>query len=224
MKFLFKKIFIILFLLITLLVETKVFAKDSKIQYTRENISNYFLGIVSANNNFNNEALRYLKKVESLKNRHSKFNVEFVRMLVLLEKFDEAFIFSKSVWDENELFFEADLLLGLDSFKKKDYKNSEKYFERLNKISRYNVFFDELIGNVLISWSQASQGNRKESFKVLEKIPKPYRHFIKTQNSFLKCYFDSSDTEKSFEEIIQDKNYNFSRYNFFLANYYLIKK
>ena len=223
MKFLIKKIYIILFFLTIFLIQLEAFARDSKALYTRENISNYFLGIVSANNNFNNEALRYLKKVESLKNKHSKFNVEFVRLLVLLEKFDEAFIFSKSVWDENELFFEADLLLGLDSFKKKDYKNSEKYFERLNKISRYNIFFDELIGNVLISWSQASQGNRKESFKVLEKIPKPYRHFTKTQNSFLKCYFDSSDTENSFEEIIQDKNYNFSRYNFFLANYYLFK-
>ena len=223
MKFLIKKIYIILFFLTIFLIQLEAFARDSKALYTRENISNYFLGIVSANNNFNNEALRYLKKVESLKNRHSKFNVEFVRTLVLLEKFDEAFIFSKSIWDENEFFFEADLLLGLDSFKKKDYKNSEKYFERLNKISRYNVFFDELIGNVLISWSQASQGNRKESFKVLEKIPKPYRHFTKTQNSFLKCYFDSSDTENSFEEIIQDKNYNFSRYNFFLANYYLFK-
>ena len=223
MKFLIKKIYIILFFLTIFLIQLEAFARDSKVLYTRENISNYFLGIVSANNNFNNEALRYLKKVESLKNRHSKFNVEFVRTLVLLEKFDEAFIFSKSIWDENELFFEADLLLGLDSFKKKDYKNSEKYFERLNKISRYNVFFDELIGNVLISWSQASQGNRKESFKVLEKIPKPYRHFTKTQNSFLKCYFDSSDAENSFEEIIQDKNYNFSRYNFFLANYYLFK-
>ena len=223
MKFLIKKIYIILFFLTIFLIQLEAFARDSKAPYTRENISNYFLGIVSANNNFNKEALRYLKKVESLKNRHSKFNVEFVRTLVLLGKFDEAFNFSKSVWDENELFFEADLLLGLDSFKKKDYKNSEKYFERLNKISRYNVFFDELIGNVLISWSQASQGNRKESFKVLEKIPKPYRHFIKTQNSFLKCYFDISDTENSFEEIIQDKNYNFSRYNFFLANYYLFK-
>jgi len=223
MKFLIKKIYIILFFLTIFLIQLEAFARDSKALYTRENISNYFLGIVSANNNFNNEALRYLKKVESLKNRHSKFNVEFVRLLVLLEKFDEAFIFSKSIWDENELFFEADLLLGLDSFKKKDYKNSEKYFKRLNKISRYNVFFDELIGNVLISWSQASQGNREDSFRILEKIPKPYRHFTKTQNSFLKCYFDSSDTENSFEEIIQDKNYNFSRYNFFLANYYLFK-
>ena len=102
MKFLIKKIYIILFFLTIFLIQPEVFARDSKALYTRENISNYFLGIVSANNNFNNEALRYLKKVESLKNRHSKFNVEFVRMLVLLEKFDEAFTFSKSVCDENE--------------------------------------------------------------------------------------------------------------------------
>ena len=138
MKFLIKKIYIILFFLTIFLIQLEAFARDSKVLYTRENISNYFLGIVSANNNFNNEALRYLKKVESLKNRHSKFNVEFVRTLVLLEKFDEAFIFSKSIWDENELFFEADLLLGLDSFMKRDYIKAEKYFERLNEISRYN--------------------------------------------------------------------------------------
>ena len=101
MKFLIKKIYIILFFLTIFLIQLEAFARDSKVLYTRENISNYFLGIVSANNNFNNEALRYLKKVESLKNRHSKFNVEFVRTLVLLEKFEEAFVFSKSVWDEN---------------------------------------------------------------------------------------------------------------------------
>ena len=224
MKFIVKKIYIVFFLYILLFLKSVALAKDNKILYTRENISNYFLGMVSANNNFNNEALRYLKKVESLKNSHTKFNVEFVRMLVLLEKFDEAFAFSKSLWDENESFFEADLLLGLDSFKKKDYKNSEKYFERLNKISRYNIFFDDLIGNILISWSQASQGNREDSFRTLEKIPRPYRHFTKTQNSFLKCYFDSSDTENSFEEIIQDKNYNFSRYNFFFSKLLFIQK
>ena len=38
---------------------------------------------------------------------------------------------------------------------------------------------------------------------LLEKIPKSYRHFTKTQNSFLKCYFDSRDTQNDFKEIIQ---------------------
>ena len=222
MKFLIKKIYIILFLLI--LVQPRVFAKDNKILYTSENISNYFLGIVSAQNDHNKKAYKYLNKVRSLKNSHSKFNIEFIRTLILLEKMDKAYTFSKSIWDENELFFEADLLLGLDSLKKKDYKNSEKYFERLNKVSRYNIFFENFVGNILIAWSKASEGKQEESFSYLEKIPKPYHHLKKIQEVFLKCYFDHQDTQNFFQEIIKNKNYNFSRYNFFLANYLLFNE
>ena len=223
MKFLIKKIYIILFLLTIILTTSEVFAKDSKIQYKRENISNYFLGIIFAKQGYNNEAFKHLKKVQSLKEKHSKFNIEFIRTLVLLEKFDQAFVFSKNVWTEDEFFFEADLLLGLDSFIKKDYANAEKYFERLNKISRYNFLFEDFIGNVLIAWSKASQDNKEDSFKFIEKIPEAYRHLKKTQNCFLKCYFDAEDAQKFFEEVIQNKDYNFSRYNFFLVNYLLFK-
>ena len=177
MKFLTKKINIILFLLIILLTVSEVFASDSKIQYTsdskiqytRENISNYFLGIISINHDYYNKAFKYLKKVEPIKNRHSQFNNEFIKTLILIEKFKQAFIFSENVWTEDELFFEADLLLGLNSFMKKDYASAEKYFERLNKISRYNLIFDNFIGNVLIAWVKASQGNEEESFRFIEK-------------------------------------------------------
>ena len=223
MKLLIKKIYIILFLLVILLTAYKVSAKDSKIEYTRENISNYLLGIISTNQDYNEEAFKHLKKVQSIKNIHSQFNIEFIRTLVLLEKFEQAFVFSKSVWNEDELFFETDLLLGLNFFIKEDYINAEKYFERLNKISQHNFVFDNFIGNVLIAWIRASQGNKEESFKFLEKIPRLYQHLRKTQNVFLQCYFDDSKTQKSLEELIADEDYNFSRYNFFLINYLLSK-
>lgn len=223
MKFLNKKIYIILFLLTILLAGSKIFAKDSKIQYTGENISNYFLGIISAKQDYNNEAFKYLRKVQSLKNKHSQFNIEFVRTLILLEKFEQAFAFSQNVWREDELFFEADLLLGLNYFVKKDYINSEKHFKRLNKTSRYNLFFEDFIGNVLMAWNKASIGNKEGSFKFLEQVPKTYHHIIKIQHSFFQCYFDTDKTQESFEKLIQDENYNFSRYNFFLTNYLLYK-
>ena len=222
MKFLIKKIYIILFLLSILLAGSKVFAKESKIQYTKENVSNYFSGIIYANQNNNNEAFEHLKKAKSLKNIHSRYNAEYIRTLILLEKFDKAFSFSKNVWNPNEFIFETDLLLGLDYFIKKDYTNAEKHFERLNKISKYNLFFSDFIGNILIAWSKASQGNKEASFKFIEKVPKSYRHLKNTQNIFLQCYFDEPETLKSFEELINDKDYNFSRYNFFLANYLLL--
>jgi len=223
MKFIIKKIYIILFLLTIFQIQPEAFARDNKIQYSRENISNYFLGMLFVKNDKNDEAFKYLNKMQLLKDRHSKYNVEFVRTLVLSEKFNKAVNFSKDVWDKNELFFEADLLLGLDSFIRKDFNDSEKYFKRLNKTSRYNLFFDDFIGNVLMAWNKASKGEKDSSFKYLEKIPNRFRHLEKIQNGFLKCYFDTNDTHNFYEKIIQNESYNFSRYNFFLANYLLFK-
>ena len=224
MKFFIKKIYIIFFLLTILLIESEAFARDSSIQYKKKDISNYFSGIISINQAHNDKkAFEYLEKVQSIHNRHSQYNIEFIRTLILLEKFKQAFAFSKNVWTEDELFFEADLLLGLNSFIKKDYKRAEKYFERLNKISRYNLVFDNFIGNILIAWIRATQGNEEDSYKFIKKIPNLYNHLKKTQDIFLQCYFDSDDTQKSLEELIEDEDYNFSRYNFFLVNYLLSK-
>jgi tetratricopeptide (TPR) repeat protein len=113
--------------------------------------------------------------------------------------------------------------LGLNSFIKKDYKRAEKYFERLNKISRYNLVFDNFIGNVLIAWIRASQRNEEDSYKFIKKIPSSYNYLKKIQNIFLQCYFDSDATQKSLQELVDDEDYNFSRYNFFLVNYLLSK-
>tara|TARA_Y100000590_G_scaffold466895_1_gene643795 strand:+ start:15 stop:1733 length:1719 start_codon:yes stop_codon:yes gene_type:complete len=223
MKFLIKKIYIILFLFILLLIDSEVSARDNKIKYSRDNISNYFSGIISTNRDYNSEAFKYFRKVQSIKKSHSQFNIEFIRTLVLLKKFEQAISFSKNVWTEEELLFEADLLLGLNYFLEKDYLKAEKYFNRLNRISKYNLIFDDFIGNILIAWSKASENKKEESFRYIEKIPKPYYHLKRTQNIFLQCYFNEEGTKESLEELISDKEYNFSRYNFFLINYLLSK-
>ena len=218
MKFLIKKIYIILFLLIISLIGSKLLAKEGKIRYTKENISSYFSGIISANQSSNNKAFDYFKKAKSLKNKHSKFNAEYIRTLILVEKFDQAFEFSKSIWSKNEFIFEVDLLLGLEYFINKDYVNAETHFERLNKVSQYNLFFNDFISDVLIAWNKASQGNKEDSFQFIEKTPLQIK---KIQNIFLQCYFDDPKTEDSYKKLINDKEYNFSRYNFFLTNYLL---
>jgi len=223
MKSLIKKNFILLLLFATFSLQSDVFAKADEQRYTKDNISNYFLGLVAAKENNAEKAYSHLKKVEKLKNKHTDFNTDFIRTLVLVENFEEAFAFSKRVWKKNIFFFEADLLLGINFFINKDYNNAEKHFLRLNKISRYNLIFDEFVGNALIAWSKAEQGKEEASFNSLSKIPKSYKNLKNIQNSFLKCFFDSKDTQRSFENLIKNKNYNFSRYNFFLTNYYLFK-
>ena len=219
-----KKIYIVIYLITNFLLYTEVLAAESNFKYNKNDISNYFSGMISADQDYNDITFNYLKKVKSLKKKHSEFNIEFIRTLVLLEKFEEAFEFSNSVWNKSDIFYETDLLLGLESFLKKDYKKAEQYFVRLNEVSQYNLFFEDFVGNVLIAWSKASQGKKEESFKFIEKIPKPYLKLKKTQNIFLKCYFDEKDTQESFNNLINEKSFNFSRYNFFLTNYLIHKK
>ena len=223
MRYFIKNIYFILLLITILFLDTETFGKDSKVKYSRNNISNYLSGIVSVNQDYTNAAFKYLNKVQSLKNDHSNFNVQFIRTLILLEKFEQAFAFSKDVWLEDEYFFETDLLLGLESFIKKDYLNAEKHFERLNKISRYNLLFEGFLGNILIAWIKASENNKEDSFKFLDKVPERYHNLKKIQNSFLQCYFDTSKTQIAFEQLMNNEDSDFSRYNFFFANYLLFK-
>ena len=223
MRYFIKNIYFILLLITILFLDTETFGKNSKVKYSRNNISNYLSGIVSVNQDYTNAAFKYLNKVRSLKNDHSNFNVQFIRTLILLGKFEQAFAFSKDVWLEDEYFFETDLLLGLESFIKKDYLNAEKHFERLNKISRYNLLFDNFLGNILIAWIKASENNKEDSFKFLDKVPERYHNLKKIQNSFLQCYFDTSKTQIAFEQLMNNEDSDFSRYNFFFANYLLFK-
>ena len=223
MRYFIKNIYFILLLITILFLDTETFGKDSKVKYSRNNISNYLSGIVSVNQDYTNAAFKYLNKVQSLKNDHSNFNVQFIRTLILLEKFNQAFAFSKDVWLEDEYFFETDLLLGLEFFIKNDYLNAEKHFERLNKISRYNLLFEGFLGNILIAWIKASENNKEDSFKFLDKVPERYHNLKKIQNSFLQCYFDTSKAQIAFEQLMHNEDSDFSRYNFFFANYLLFK-
>ena len=222
------KHFIKIFYLILLLTAVQFigqisFSKEAKIKYSKKDISNYFSGIVSSRQKNDDAAYEYFDRVKSLKNIHSNYNNQFIYTLISLGKFNKAFEFSRDVWIEDEFFFETDLLLGLNSFINKDYVNAEKYFKRMNIFSQNSFKFEDLIGNVLIVWSKASQNNYKESFQFLNTISPRYNNLKKIQNAFLQCYFETPKVEQSFRSLTENKEIDFSRYNFFLANYLLHK-
>ena len=223
MKYFTKTINLIVVLIIVFCIGSKTFSKETSIKYSQENISNYFSGIVSLSKNETTASFKYLNKVRFLGKVHSNYNSHYIRSLILLEKFDEAFEFSKEIWKEEEFFFEADLLLGINSFLKKDYRKAKKYFKRLNITSEHNYLFEDFFGNILISWVNASENNLEESFKFFDKIPQRYSRLKNIQNSLLQCFFKTPQTEVAFKKVIGNKETGFSRYNFFLANYFISK-
>ena len=223
MNYFFKKNFLIFFLIIIASLGTEAFGKSNKIKYSKDDISNYFSGVISYNQDYTSTAFKYLDKVRFLKNEHPNFNNKFIRALVLLEKYKQAFNFSKDIWSEDKFFFEADLLLGLDSFINKDYSKAEKYFERLNNIYQYDFLYGDFLGSSLLAWTKAAENNKRDSFNFLNQIPGRYYNLKKIQNAFLQCYFGTSETQIAFRQLIENEDYSFSRYNFFLANYLLFK-
>ena len=219
MKYLIKKIYFLFFVINLILVNNSAYSKNTNFHYTKNDVFNYFSGIISINHNNTTSGFKYLNKVKLLKNKHQNYNVKFLRSLVLLNKFDEAFSFSNDIWVKENLFFDADLLIGLDHLINKDYLKAEKYFLRLNETSRYNLLFDDFLGNIFLSWSEASQNNKAEAFKYNNKIPNRYKGIKKIQNALLHCHFNSPQSENLFKELIDFEEYNSSRYSFFLVNY-----
>ena len=207
---------ILLIFLFQILTDT---SHASKKEYSKYIISNYFSGIISLNYDDENKAFEHLNKVQYLKDRHENYNIQFIHTLVLLEKFDKAFKFSKSIWNKNELFFELDLLLGLEAFINKDYATAENHFERLSDASNYDIFFENFLGDFLLSWVAAARQNKDISFAYVNKNSNRYKSLKQIQNVFLQCYFNEASTRKTFESLINNEEYTFSRYNFFLINY-----
>ena len=121
---------------------------------------------------------------------------------MLLEKFDQAFSFAKSISHENGSFFEANLLLGIESFINEDYVEAEEYFEKLNNNTSYRFIFQDFLTNILLSWSQASQKNKEGSFYYLDQITRSHYNLKKIQTSFLHCFYDSPNTETYFNQLI----------------------
>ena len=81
--------------MVVLNLNTTSFSKETKIEYSQNNISDYLSGIISAEQGYTDEAFDYLNKVQLLKKSHKNYNIQFIRTLILLEKFNEAFEFSK---------------------------------------------------------------------------------------------------------------------------------
>ena len=222
MKYFKKNIYLVFLYINISLISVTVFDNNAKASYSKDDVFNYFSGIVALSQNNTTSGFKYLKKINSLKNVHYNYNIKFLRSLVLLNKFDEAFSFSKEVWDEEILYFDADLLLGLNYFIKEDNINAEKYFSRLNKFSKYNLFLDDFLGNVLLGWVKASKNDMEGALAYHEKIPDRYKKLKKIQNALLQCYFDTPQTANSFEQLIDNQEYS-SRYSFFLVNYLIHK-
>ena len=198
------KILIILFIL---LYQNVAYSKATdKNDFNQKYLSNYFSALVSAGNQNNEDAIVFFNSSKFLINKHDNFLREYVFSLILDGQTKKAINQIKR--SDNQNFFEANLLLTLDSITKKKYKQAEK---RLNKLLTFqeNGTYEFVIIKTLESYNylflNSKVGKNNRNLGRIDLIT----------SAFQNCYLSSNKANSNFLNLINSPESDYSRYLFF---------
>ena len=211
--------FIKLLLFIAIIYQTPVYSKsDSFDEFNAKDLSNYFSGILAFENKKNSDALRFFNSSKILINKHNLYLKRYIYSLVLEDKVSSAINIVKNSRNQNNNdFFDAYLLLVIDSLKKNDFKNAKKYLEKTIKFQeydRFNIVITSILENFIHTFSEKEILNNKKNFGNISLI----------SQAFQRCYLKKKTTRSSFLNLVNNPNGDYSRYKFFYANYLIDNK
>ena len=201
--------------LILLLYQNPLYSKNTSLNdFNARYLSNYFSGIVAYENLDNTEALKFFNSSKILIKQHDAYLEKYVFSLVLDGKVKKAINQVKqSSTKNNSNFFQANLLLAVDSLKKKNFKKSKVYIDRSYEFinnDRLSLIIAETFKQYLSVFEE----------KKLMKQKKTFGNFSLINEVFQRCYLNDKDTERYFNTLINSQNEaDYSRYAFFLSSY-----
>ena len=201
--------------LILLLYQNPLYSKNTSLNdFNARYLSNYFSGIVAYENLDNTEALKFFNSSKILIKQHDAYLERYVFSLVLDGKVKKAINQVKqSSTKNNSNFFQANLLLAVDSLKKKNFKKSKVYIDRSYEFinnDRLSLIIAETFKQYLSVFEE----------KKLIKQKNTFGNFSFINEVFQRCYLNDKDTERYFNTLINSQNdADYSRYAFFLSSY-----
>ena len=209
----FNKKFIIILILLVSYQSSGISKSISFDKFNSRNLSKYFSGIVAFKNKDNTQALSYFNSSKILINQHKPYLEKFIISLVLEDKVGQATNYlNMNSKNDNTSFFEAYILLALDSFKKDNNKKALKILSEVPK----NLYQDRLNYVILNSLKQYASvfknkkiSNQKENFGNLSFIAE----------TFQRCYLGDDNTDSFFSKLINSGQTDYSRYIYFYLSY-----
>jgi Tfp pilus assembly protein PilF len=204
----FKLILVILFF-----IQNPLYSKNSGlIDFNSKDLSNYFSGIIAYENNDNLEALNFFRSSRILIHKHNPYLKRYVYSLVLENKTKQAAIEIKQNYEkDNSNFFEAYLILALESLRKQNFDKSKDYLEESRKFinnDKMALIIYETIKQYLFVFQEGKILKTENNFGNISFI----------NEVFQRCYLGDKNTERNFRTLINN-NEDYSRYIFFLINY-----
>ncbi len=213
----FKLKIILTFVFVTIYFSTSEAAKSVN-SYDSKNISDYFSGIVSFNNNQYRDSYKFLKQLNGLEEKHPYYSQKYLYSLVNLGKFNEAFNYSIKLEKRKISSFESDLIIGIYYLKNKNFVLAQKYFSNI-KTRKSKFIINSFVANSLTNWVSFEDSRLKEAQIKINLIDKKFENLKKIQNAFLHCYYESDQTEFFYNKITTNNKIDFSRYNYFYSTY-----
>ena len=212
-----KKIKIIL--LLTLICQNPSLSKsDISKNFDSKNLSRYFSGIVAFENKNNSKALKYFNSSKILINKHDPYLEKFVLSLVLEDKVSKAINFIKANDNQNNsMFFEAYILLVIDSLKKDNFEKAYKILSEVPKFlhqDRFNLIILDSLKQYVYTFKENKILSTKQNFGNLSLI----------NETFQRCHLGDKNTDKFFSKLINTNKADYSRYIYFYLTYLIENK
>ncbi|MFL2851584.1 MAG: tetratricopeptide repeat protein [Candidatus Pelagibacter sp.] len=201
-------------LILFLLYQTPLFSKSNSFNdFDSKDLSKYFSGIVAFENKDNSLALDFFNSSKILIDRHDPYLQRYIHSLVLENKVSQAITIIKNNKDKkNTKFFDAYLLLVIDSLKKNDLDKAQSYLISSNilaKKDRLNSTIVESLNQYIYVFKEKKILNDKKNFGKLSII----------SETFQRCFLNDKKTDKYFSNLISDIQSDYSRYLFFYFSY-----
>ena len=199
--------------------QTPVYSKSASFNdFNSRDLSNYFSGIVAFENRDNSDALKFFNSSKVLLNKHDLYLKRYVYSLVLEDKILQAINIIKDSGNKNNSdFFEAYILLIVDSLKQNNFVKAEKYLDqslRFQNQNRFNLVIFETLRKYIHTFRYKEISNNEKNFGNISII---------TQ-AFQRCYLKKKNTKSPFLNLINNLDGDYSRYIFFYISYLIENK
>jgi len=206
-------------LIIILSYQTPLYSKSASFnEFNSRDLSNYFSGIIAYENRDNTNALKYFKLTKVLTDKHNGYLERYINSLILENKVPQAInVLNNNQNKSNSDFYDAYIILIIDSLKKNDYKKAEKYLKKSSKFqdeSRFNLIIFETLRQYVYTFKNNKILNNKKNFGNLSLIAE----------TFQRCYLNDKKTPSFFLNLINNQQSDYSRYIFFYLNYLIDNK
>ncbi len=206
-------------LIIILSYQTPLYSKsDSFKKFNSRYLSSYLSGIVAYENRDNSNALKYFNSSKVLINKHDTYLKRYVNSLILENKIPQAInVLHNNSNNSNSDFYDAYIILIVDSLKKNNFKKADKYLIQSLKFqnnNRFNLLIHETLKQYIYTFKNNEILNTKKSFGNISLIAE----------AFQRCYLEDKNTSTFFLNLINNQEGDYSRYIFFYLNYLVENK